>query len=91
MTREEIEKNLEPLEWQHIGSYDDEDIAAPTHPMSYWYIIFKNEKGYIVEREGPSRSIVKTIAEGIETLEMAKKIAWHNYVDQVLRLFKRKS
>ena len=91
MTREEIEKDLEPLEWQNIGHYDSEDIAAPTNPMSYWYVIFKNEKGYTVNREGPSRSIVEDVAEGIETIEEAKKTAWDDYVDQVLKLFKRKS
>ena len=89
MTREQLKQDLEPLEWQDIGPYDSKDIAAQTDPMRYWYVIFKNEEGYTVNREEALSVTVIDVKTNLKTLEDAKKAAWNDYVDQVLRLFKK--
>lgn len=53
MTREYLEQELLPLDWRPIGRYSngDEDVAASAESLNYWYVIFRDENGYTVNRE----------------------------------------
>ena len=90
MTREQLEQELLPLDWQPIGRYGnrDEDVAASTEPMNYWYVIFRDRNGYTINREEDSSRNVVDIATGVKTMEEAKAIAWKDYVDDVIDMFK---
>ena len=90
MTREQLEQELLPLEWQPIGRYGnrDEDVAASAEPLNYWYVIFRDRNGYTINREEDSGRNVIDLSTGIKTMEEAKAIAWKDFVDDVIDLFK---
>ena len=90
MTREYLEQELLPLEWQPIGRYGnrDEDVAASAEPLNYWYVIFRDRNGYTINREEDSGRNVIDLATGVKTIEEAKAIAWKDFVDDVIDLFK---
>lgn len=89
MTREYLEQELSPLDWRPIGRYGngDEDVAAPAESLNYWYVIFRDKNGYTVNREEDSGSNVIDLATGIKTLEEAKRVAWEEYVKNVMSMF----
>ena len=56
--------------------------------MNYWYVIFRDRNGYTINREEDSSRNVVDIATGVKTMEEAKAIAWKDYVDDVIDMFK---
>lgn len=89
MTREYLEQELLPLDWRPIGRYGyrDEDVAAPAESLNYWYVIFRDKNGYTVNREEDSGRNVIDLATGIKTIEEAKRVAWEEYVKNVMSVF----
>lgn len=88
MTREQLEQELLPLDWRHISRTSQDDMAASTEPLNYWYIIFRDKKGYTLNREEEGGRDIIDLATGIKAIEEAKAIAWKDYVDDIIDLFR---
>jgi hypothetical protein len=87
MTREQIEQELETLEWEESACYSD-TLEAATISFNFDYLISKEEDGYTLKAENWEQTIDTTIAEGVKTEEEAKLLAWDDYIDRTMRMFK---
>lgn len=87
MTREQLEEELEPLEWEESACYSD-TLEAATISFNFDYLISKEEDGYTLKAENWEQTIDTTIAEGVKTEEEAKLLAWDDYIDRTMRMFK---
>ena len=83
MTEEQLSKMLKPLEWM---SANDADKIAETN---LWY-------DFLMERSMGIYSLLKMditgesilVEGGIKTLEEGYKLAWEEYVDDIMSMFK---
>nr|DAI59160.1 MAG TPA: hypothetical protein [Crassvirales sp.] len=87
MTREQIEQELETLEWEKSACYSN-TLEAETISFNFDYLISKGEDGYTLKAENWEQTINTTIATGVKTEEEAKLIAWDDYIDRTMRMFK---
>nr|DAG99250.1 MAG TPA: hypothetical protein [Crassvirales sp.] len=85
MTKEQLEQELVPLEWNGAGFGD---IAAYTDFHNGWYRISKVDGAYTVMVDDTGDGPRVLIKRNVPTLKEAKAIAWNDYVDDVLDLFK---
>lgn len=99
MTQEEARKIARPLEWERICCEDDlenEDITYEaefgTHELRMVYIIYPTCDFQVVLAEalgaGPDINLYTVLADKIETLEEAQRIAEAHYLDFVSSLLK---
>ena len=87
MTRKQIEQELEALEWEKSACYSN-TLEAVTISFNFDYLISKEEDGYTLKAENWEQTINTTIATGVKTEEEAKSIAWDDYIDRAMRMFK---
>lgn len=87
MTREQIEQELEALEWEKSACYSN-TLEAATISFNFDYLISKEEDGYTLKAENWEQTINTTIATGVKTEKEAKSIAWDDYIDRAMRMFK---
>ena len=87
MTRGQIEQELETLEWEESACYSD-TLEAATISFNFDYLISKEEDRYTLKAENWEQTINTTIATGLKTEEEAKLLAWDDYIDRTMRMFK---
>ena len=87
MTRKQIEQELEALEWEESACYSD-TLEAATISFNFDYLISKEEDGYTLTAENWEQTINTTIATRVKTEEEAKQLAWDDYIDRTMRMFK---
>jgi len=84
MTEEQLSKMLKPLEWYEEEDYPEDQTAG----TNLWY-------DFVLEFSMGGYSLLKVdinhetylMAEGIKTLEEGKKLAWEEYVKDVMSMF----
>lgn len=88
MTREQLEQELEPLEW---GSADFayNDAVAYSSLINGWYRISKKNGKYAVSVDSEGDGFRTILKENINTIEEAKAVAWNDYIGDVMDLFKQ--
>lgn len=90
MTKEQLEEELRPMEWERYW-HDKSTIVAESRIHCNLYSIYKLDGLYavaIMKYDGSNRA---AIAVDIQTIEEAKTVAWNDYVNNVLNLFKKRS
>ena len=87
MTRKQIEQELEALEWEKSACYSN-TLGAATISFNFDYLISKEEDGYTLKAENWEQTINTTIATGVKTEEEARLLAWDDYIDRTMRMFK---
>lgn len=87
MTREQLEQELEPLEWSH-GDWAYNDAVAYSSLIDGWYRISKTNGKYAVSVDNLGDGLRVLLADNIDTMKEAKAIAWNDYIDDVMDLFK---
>lgn len=87
MTREQLDQELEPLEW---GSADFayHDTVAYSSLIDGWYRISKKNGKYAVSVDNTGDGFKILLKENIDTIEEAKAVAWNDYIGDVMDLFK---
>ena len=85
MTREQLEQELVPLEWNGAGFGD---IAAYSDFVNGWYRISKVDGAYTVMVDNTGDGPRVLLKSNVPTLKEAKAIAWDDYVDDIMDLFK---
>ena len=87
MTREQLEQELEPLEWGSTDfSYND--AVAYSILIDGWYRISKRNGKYAVSVDNIGDGFRTLLKDNIDTLEEAKTVAWNDYISDVMDLFK---
>ena len=84
MTEEQLSKMLKPLEWYKEEDYPGDEYAD----TNLWY-------NFYLDLSIGEYSLLKVdinhetylMAEGIKTLEEGKKLAWEEYVKDVISMF----
>lgn len=87
MTREQLDQELEPLEW---GSADFayHDAVAYSSLINGWYRISKRNGKYAVSVDSTGDGFRTLLKDNIDTIEEAKAVAWNDYIGDVMDLFK---
>lgn len=90
MTREQLDQELEPLEW---GSADFayNDAVAYSSLINGWYRISKANGKYTVLIDSEGDGLRTILKENIATMEEAKEVAWNDYIRDVMDLFRIES
>nr|DAO41185.1 MAG TPA: hypothetical protein [Crassvirales sp.] len=84
MTEEQLSKMLKPLEWYEDGVYE-EDKKANT---ALWYDFYLDySMGIYAVLKLDLNYETYLVKDGIKTLEEAKRIAWEEYVKNVMSMF----
>lgn len=89
MTKEQLEKELIPLNWRQRDYTKDLFIYASANSLNYWYNIYMRDGKYVVNTENDDWSINADITTEAKSVEEAKEIAWNDYVEDILNLFKK--
>nr|DAO41187.1 MAG TPA: hypothetical protein [Crassvirales sp.] len=87
MTREQLDQELEPLEW---GSADFayHDTVAYSSLIDGWYRISKKNGKYEVSVDSEGDGFRTLLKDNIDTIEEAKAVAWNDYIGDVMDLFR---
>lgn len=87
MTREQLNQELEPLEW---GSADFayHDTVAYSSLINGWYRISKKNGKYAVSVDSEGDGFIILLKDNIDTIEEAKAVVWNDYIGDVMDLFK---
>lgn len=88
MTKEQLKLELKPLHWSRRTIGDKEDIYAHSGIQCSWYSIYELDGMYAVAIEDFDRRWSVGIAVDIKTIEEAKLLAWDDYIDRTMRMFK---
>lgn len=84
MTEEQLSKMLKPLEWHEDGVYE-EDKKANT---ILWYDFYLDySMGIYAVLKLDLNYETYLVKDGIKTLEEAKRVAWEEYVKNVMSMF----
>lgn len=89
MTKEQLEKELIPLNWRQKSYTEDLFLYASANSLNYWYNIYMRDGKYVVNAENDDWSIHGDITTEAKSVEEAKEIAWNDYVEDILNLFKK--
>lgn len=83
MTKEQLSNTLKPLEWM---STNDQDKIAETN---LWYdFLLERSMGIYNLLKRDLNGEVDLVRDGIKTLEEGYELAWEEYVDDVMAMFK---
>lgn len=87
MTREQLDQELEPLEWGS-ADFSYHDAVAYSSLIDGWYRISKKNGKYAVSVDNTGDGLMILLKENIDTIEKAKAVAWDDYISDVMDLFK---
>ena len=85
MTEEQLSKILKPLEWYEKDNYPEDQTAG----TNLWYdfvLEWSMDQYNLLKRD--INGEVDLVRDGIKTLEEGYELAWEEYVDDVMSMFK---
>lgn len=85
MTEEQLSKMLKPLEWHDDHAYPEDKIAE----TNLWYNFYLDSSmGKYSLFKMDINGDVDLVRDDIKTLEEGYELAWEEYVDDVVSMFK---
>lgn len=87
MKREQLEQELDTLEWEK-SAWCSNALTAETISFNFYYMIYKEEDGYLLTAENWEQTVNDTLAKGVKTIKEAKQIAWDDYINRAMKMFK---